>query len=224
MKEMEATTTEHQCEHCEKIFTLKKNLNQHVSAVHAKEKKHECELCCKKFSRKHNRKLHYKTCFPTNVIGLPTLKEVRRTDLPFKLILRKSAHRGNIAEWAIEYTAGTTDPLVSLNDGVKAMKATIFEHSYKHTRQLKFFFAAHIVFVKATDPNVFTVPPVVLQTDPVRVFLADLFRLDEIFEKAIEQLMEKIETFQKNGSGWVIDHLVRLDTKIISIDPLKAFS
>ena len=79
MKEMEATTTEHQCEHCEKVFTLKKNLNQHVSDVHAKEKKHECELCCKTFAR--NMKLHYKIYFPTKVIGLPTLKEVRRTDL-----------------------------------------------------------------------------------------------------------------------------------------------
>ena len=81
MKEMEATTTEHQCEQCEKVFTLKKNLNQYVRAVHAKEKKHECELCCKKFVRKQNMKLYYKTCFHTKVIELPTLKEVRRTDL-----------------------------------------------------------------------------------------------------------------------------------------------
>ena len=93
-----------------------------------------------------------------------------------------------------------------------------------HTYQLKFYFSVHIVFVKAADPNVFTVPPVVLQTDPVRVFLADLFRLDEIFEMDIKQLVEKIDTFEKNGSGWMIDHLVRLDTMIASIDPLNAFS
>ena len=112
-----------------------------------------------------------------------------------------SAFHGNIADWMIEYPAGMIDPLVSLADGVKAMKATIFEHLYMHIRQLKFYFAVHIVFVKVADPNVFTVSPVVLQTDPVRVFFADLFRLDEIFEMDIKQLAEKIDTFEKNGSG-----------------------
>ena len=217
-------TTEHQCEQCNKVFTREHDLKLHVRVVHDKVKNHECEICSKKFARKQNMKLHYKTCYPTKVIGLPTLEKVRRTDLPFKPILRKSALHGNIADWTIEYPVGMIDPLASMRDGVKAMKATIFEHLYMHTHQLKFYFAAYIVFVKAADPNVFTVPPVVLQTDPVRVFFADLFCLDEIFEKDIKQLMEKIDTFEKNGSGWVIDHLVRLDTKIISIDPLKAFS
>ena len=217
-------TTEHLCEQCNKVFTREADLKRHVRVVHDKVKNHECRICSKKFARKQNMELHYKTCYPTKVIGLPTIEKVCRTDLPFKPKLRKSALCGNIADWTIEYPVGTIDPLASLRDGVKAMKATIFKHSYMHTYQLKFYFAAHIVFVKIADPNVSTVSPVVLQTDPVRVFLADLFCLDEIFEEDIKQLMERIETFQKNRNGCVIDHLVRLDTKIISIDPLKAFS
>ena len=153
---------------------------------------------------------------------LPTLKEVRRTDIPFKPTLLKSLFGGLLQQWTIEFpNKGTTDALDSLRDGINAMKATIFEQAYKHTQQLKFYFAAHIVFVKAADSNVHTDPPAVLRTDPVRILLGDLYRLDQICNDQIKEMIEEIDTFERNGSGWIIDHLVRLDTKITSFDLLK---
>ena len=211
------TTTKYRCEQCAKVFTMKKNLTSHVRCVHDQVKKHECSVCLKKFARKGNKELHYKTCWPTVGFGLPSLKELRSTtSIALKPRLLQSAHSGNAAAWTIDFPNGTIDPLVSLTEAAKAMKATIFEHSYMNTYQLKFYFALHIIFHKATDPNVFTEPPVVLQTDPATVLLANLFDLDEIFQKKIDDLLRQIDTFQTNGSGWVIDRLVRLDTHITS--------
>ena len=56
-------------------------------------------------------------------------------------------------------------------------------------------------------------------------FLQILFVIDDIFERHVKELMEKIESFQNNGRSCrgEIYHLVRLDTHIISIDPLRGF-
>ena len=188
---MEGTTDHHHCEQCDEVFTSNK-VNQHA---HNKGKKHTYEECSKKT------KDNQSCCYPTaaKAIGLPTIEEVRRTGLPFKLILLKSTPGGNAAQWTIEFPDGEIDPYISLSNATKTTKATIFEHSYTHTYQLKFHFALHIVFVgDAKDPNCFTEEALVVSRTE-RVFFADLFVIDDIFERHVKELMEKIESFQKNG-------------------------
>ena len=147
----------------------------------------------------------------------------RTTGLPFKLL--KSTPGGNAAQWAIEFPDGEIDPFILLRNATKTMKATIFEHSYMHTYQLKFHFALHIAFVRdAKDPNGFTVEALVVSRTE-RVFFADLFVIDDIFERHVKELMENIESFQNNRISCRGDmyRLVRLYTNIISIDPLRGF-
>ena len=215
-------TTDHQCEQCDAVFTSNR-VDQHA---HDKVKKNTYE------DDRSKKIKDDQSCYPTiaKAIGLPTIEEVRRTDVPFEPILLKSTPGGNAAQWTIEFhdddDDDEIDPYISLSIATKTMKATIFEHSYRHTYQLKFHFALHIVFVRdVKDPTGFTKEALV-ESRTERVFLADLFDIDDIFERHVEELIEKIESFQKNGrssSRWEIHHLVRLDTHIISIDPLRGF-
>ena len=39
---------------------------------------------------------------------------------------------------------------------------------------------------------------------------------------ALRRLWQEIDTFEENGSGWVVDHLVQLDLHVVSHDPLRA--
>ena len=34
-------------------------------------------------------------------------------------------------------------------------------------------------------------------------------------------IVQQIESFSQNGSGWVVDELINIDISIINIDPLK---
>ena len=183
-----------------------------------KVKNHKCGICSKSFTCDRIKTRHYKTCYPTKTLGLPSLEELRTSiNSPFQPILLASTPGGNAVQWTIRFPAGTVEPYESLKDAAQAMKSTIFEHSYMHTYQLKFDFAVCIVLSKAT--TVYPLAPV-LRSDPVRVFLADLFNIDEILMKQVNQLMEKISEYEIE---WLIDNLLCLDTNIISIDPLNAF-
>ena len=72
----------------------------------------------------------------------------------------------------------------------------------------------HVVFEQATNPEVKTVPPVVLTTNPYDVW--PIIDLDESLTNAAKELFDKIETYEGYGSGWIIDYLDRPDTNIAS--------
>jgi len=37
--------------------------------------------------------------------------------------------------------------------------------------------------------------------------------------KALEEMIEKIDTFERNGSGWVVDKFLQLDLNIVTYTP-----
>ena len=74
--------------------------------------------------------------------------------------------------------------------------------------------SVHVVFEKACDPEIKTVPPVVLTTDPITVYMG--WNIDECLEEAADELYEKIQIYEGCGSGWTIDYLKLLDTGIYS--------
>ena len=39
---------------------------------------------------------------------------------------------------------------------------------------------------------------------------------------ALRRLWQEVDSFEENGSGWVVDHLVQLDLHVVSHDPLRA--
>ena len=76
----------------------------------------------------------------------------------------------------------------------------------------------HVNFIKATNPDVQTVPPVVLPTPPHTVLPAT--DIDEELDVVPNELMLNIEEYEACGSGWIIDHLVQFDIIITSFSCL----
>ena len=214
---MEDKADNHKCEKCSKVFTLKKNLRQHIKIVHEKQKLHECGLCQKKFGRKQHKELHLRTC-SRNVQGgkLQGKSYKAIPNLKFSPILRHSSFGGIAADWIIHFPDDykLVDPTVLLQTSTKSMKEIITKHLYDHTKRLKFTMSIHVVFEQATDSEVKTSPPVVLTTDPYTVWSAT--NLDEVLTEAAKELFDKIETYEGCGSNWILDHLDRLDTEIRS--------
>ena len=144
-------------------------------------------------------------------------EEKREPKLKFTPILRQSAFGGCFADWFIkfpeDYQQGV-DLMFLLTESTIAMKDIILDTLWTHTKSLKFTMAAHVVFEKAVDPEIKTDPPVVLHTEPSTVYVST--DMNECLNEMARQLYAMIETYEGNGSGWVFDCLLRLDTNITS--------
>ena len=75
----------------------------------------------------------------------------------------------------------------------------------------------HINFEKATDASTVTYPPVVLVSEQMEVDEDT----DETLKITAEQLINRIEAYEMNGSGWIVSRLMALDTTVWLLDALR---
>ena len=92
----------------------------------------------------------------------------------------------------------------------------MMDFQQKHSAY-KFQIAVSIVFHKAVDHAVVTQPPVVLRSEMVAVY-ADAPPLNDVNR----QLLNFIEVYEQNGSGWVFSNFVSFRLSLWHLDPLKA--
>lgn len=219
---MENKAHGHKCQQCENVFTKKKNLNQHVRAIHDGLKKHQCQTCSKSFSRKQYKELHERACLLPSSSEADRPKKVYRKkkgDLNLTPKLLTSIFDGISQNWVVTYNNKSIDPISLLKYGTKAMKRVIVKHLHRSEEYaLKFYFSVHAVFIKGTT-DIKTDPPVVLSTNPYTAYRGT--NLNPLLKNAVQELSEKITTFECNGSGWIIDHLIRLDINVSSFEALS---
>ena len=82
---------------------------------------------------------------------------------------------------------------------------------------MKWNLALKAIMYKPTDPDVVTDPPAVFNTDMVLGLIGSNYE-DEL-KAAYENVIEQIDEYQRNGSGWVLDELVELDVSIVTCTP-----
>ena len=214
----EATTT-FNCNECKKTFNRIDNLNQHTRHVHEALKPHQCAICFKSFSRKQLKDYHVRTCSrnvtsPIEQSERPVKKNMYQ--LSFTPTKRSSGFGGIATEWSIYYPKeyNLCDHITLLESSALAMKDIIQKQLHEKTLTLKYTMNIHAVFTKPVNPEQKTEPPVVLWIDPTVVYP------DTDLEKCLiddaKELYNKIEEYEGIGRRWVIDYLVRLDTKIYS--------
>ena len=87
--------------------------------------------------------------------------------------------------------------LVALEDAVLTLKPTIIACQQRH-RAYKYQIALNVLFHKALDPTILIDPPVTLRTTMTAVYTAEMPQLVE----TSRQLLELLEVYEQNGSGW----------------------
>ena len=210
---------ENTCDQCLKEFTRKADLKRHIREVHDMKAPHRCGICSKKFKRKQHKELHLRTCSLALGQGVSEPKKKKSTvarKLRFTPFIRSSSFGGAATEWSIIYPDEYRycDPLLQLKTSITAMKGPIERQLYAKTMKLKYVLSIHLVFEKACEPDVKTIPSVVFRTDAIPIYTGS--DLDEILKDNAVDLWEKIDTYEGCGSGWTIDHLERLDASIYS--------
>ena len=107
--------------------------------------------------------------------------------------------------------------LAALRDAVLSPEPTMDAYQRGH-QAYKYQVALDVVFHKAVDPAVVTVPPVTLRRDMVAVYPGGSPQLAETSAR----LLELVEVYEHNGSGWVFSSFVSLQLTMWHLDPLRA--
>ena len=82
---------------------------------------------------------------------------------------------------------------------------------------MKWYFALKLNFRKAVDADVVTDPPVVLQTDPMTGLPGNNYENE--LEQVFQGILQQIDDFESNGSGWLAHEFLTLDLKIATYTP-----
>ena len=131
----------------------------------------------------------------------------------------KTAFNRAVVTWKLKYKQNNPIDYVNLLDQtIAAVKDHLLRERHRQ-RAIKFNMSLHAVFEKAVDSSIVTDPPTVLVTDQFEVYAVT--DLDECLQQCSMQLHNRIECYEGTGSGWILSHLVTLDTTTWILDPLR---
>ena len=233
------------CQTCGKLCASKQNLIHHYLNAHIATKDYTCIKCKKKFRRNDNRIRHEKYCSQTNKLkrkispeceqfnkklklhhsdnytgyGLKNYLKKRKSN--YNIQTTKTAFKKAAVTYKIEYGDNTNNLTREIEHSVDAMTSRIKQFRIKN-KALKFSMSLHLIFEKATDSSILTIPPVCLTTDQLEMYQNT--NLLELLDFVKKQLINQIEIYEQGGSGWIYSKLISLDLTIWKLNPLRASS
>ena len=217
------------CQKCGLCFLTEENLRCHEDRCCNKEMKYRCVYCNRKFDRELYKNLHQHNC-DRNQAG-PSHHRMKQTKIDDYTPNNRTAQAGG----SNQPTDETWAPPKKLQSAVnnKAVtyrkefdggnKENLFErlqivlHMFKNTIKselekrpgIKYYYTLRMIFHQSKNTSILSDPPVSFRSE---VFAAlDFRKLDLHLQVALNQFEHQIEEFQRNGSGWAIDHFVNVD-------------
>ena len=193
------------CSHCGRW-----SLKIHVRSSHTRQPFYSCDRCGRSFNRADNLQTYMRNCTGRGValptVAVPAAKkrciDVAPEILQFKLQKTREALEGSVQQFTVNMKEARI--LSTLEKAIAVFKPVMLDFQQKHNAY-KFQIGVSIVFHKAVDPAVVTGPPVTLTSEMVAVYaLNDVTR----------QLLNFIEVYEHNGSGWVFSNFASLQLSL----------
>ena len=167
------------CIHCGRCYIHEKGLKTHVRSSHTNQPLFSCDQCGRSFNRADN---------------LQTLFQLLKKT--FKLQKTREALEGSVQQFTVNLKEAKS--LSTLEKAIAVFEPVMMDFQQKH-KAYKFQIAVSIVFHKVVDPAVVTQPPVTLTSEMVDVYADAAPPLNDVNR----QLLNFIEVYEQNGSGWV---------------------
>ena len=89
------------------------------------------------------------------------------------------------------------------------------KRAYKYTLSLK------VTFQQISKPDILTVPPIVFNTETF--ILLPGTNIEDQLHVAQSNLIQQVDNYERNGSGWVLYKLNSLDLNTTSYNPINAY-
>ena len=189
---------QYKCHYCDSDFSRREHLGRHIRSVHTTVPAFYCTWCGKGGTRSVNLEMHMRTC----------------TGAAIAAVFSTPAHRGGAAStpahragaaFAVRRRRRALGVDVEMHTVDMSLETTMATYQRRH-RAYKFQVAVDVMFHKAVDPAVITQPPVTLRCEMAAVYPNGSPQLVE----TARQLLELVEVYEHNGSGWVFSNFVSI--------------
>ena len=179
-----------------------------------------CRFCSKEILRKVNLLLHEDHCEQNPSRGVkPRRPAVLQTgggnDEGFHL--SANSLQGAAREYRLAFkTTEAAEWLVDLHEAItKDAYILLTEIKDEEGALFKWYLTLELTFRQTVDPSIVTDPPVYLHSQPVLLYFGDLLTN---LQKAMKYLVWKIDSYEQEGSGWVLDRLITLVVSVLKVD------
>ena len=212
---LESECVKIRCEECHLPFWSAEQLEKHL-VTHQRRKNFFCVHCKKGFVRADRLKMHEGSCdknpFKVKRKSVLTLQVGLGAAEGFQFV--ESALDGVMQLWRYEFTNKDNE------DGIYESLHTVVMGAahdlvLEATGLFKWYLGLKVIYCKATNPEELSDPPAYFQTDP----FASYHRYDDdVWEIVKGQLVQQIDNYETNGSGWVVSRLVQLDVTFCQME------
>ena len=211
------------CNECDMTFGSRSGRDKHVKRIHRRDRI-ACRHGCGKSYVKNCSSLHHheRTCDlnpdAARIGGGINQQHYRQHIQSQRMERIQTAHAGNFRLYrrSLNCDRNVYENLrnVILHDVRGVLR--------QQHQNVKYYVTGKFIFEKPHRPGVFTDPPIFLSSDPIATTNSQ--PIDQILENVYSELVEQIETFQRNGSGWVLREVVDIDLRVLTYDPTRASS
>ena len=177
-----------------------------------------CMFCDKAIKHAKNIKLHEGTCKENpnrcNAAAGYGTTIATSTEGNDDFMLVNSAFKNTISIYRKKFEPH--DMLDSMKHMLeKDVKELLQNEAYKRL-YFKWYIALKVVFQKSADPSIQTDPPACFRTEPRLGLIGTDY--EENLEHVFQSLLDKIDCYERNGSGWIVHNFVDMDVTICNID------
>ncbi len=198
------------CGKCNKVFTSIETRDSH-ERKHDDPKNFICGKCDKKFKKMDNKDFHEAHCRKKRDVSAD---DDENDDEVYSLIQSLLGDASKL--YRLKFAKGIRNLFSRLEKALAEASDQLFTIQRKN-ETVKYFISLHCMFYKATDPDVTTDPPIVFNSGSSMLLAGS--NVKEQMEIKTRNLIQSIETYQENGSDWVLLHLVYLDIGTIRYKP-----
>ena len=203
-----------------RVYMHRRSLDRHVTRNHTDHPIFVCNQCEKLFARSGNLEKHKRTCTGDAVaavavpVAAPAAKK-RRIASEFKLRTTRKSLGGDVEQFTVNMKGA--GHLSTLKKAIAVFTPVMTKFQQQH-RAYKFQIAFCVVFHKAVDPAVAIQRSVTLASEMVVVYADASPPLGDVYC----QLLNIIEVYEHNGSGWVFSNFASLQLTLWHLDLLRA--
>ena len=204
------------CHHCGSSFSRRSSVHTSVPAF-------QCTRCGKGCTRSLNLEMHTRTCTGTVVVvGISTPAHrggaascsstpTHRGGAVFTVQRKRITLGGAVEVHSVDMLED--NQLGALAGAVLSLESTMAAYKRRH-RAYKIQVTVDVMFHKA----VVTQPPVTLRCEMTAIYASGSPQLVE----TARHLLNLIEVYEHNGSGWVFSNFVSLELTLWHLDTLRA--
>ena len=202
------------CAKCNKAFTSDEEKEKHEMR-HDDPKNFRCSKCHKTFKKMDNKEMHEKHCGEGTSVPRDVAEDDNEEDeedfSPIKSALSAKVYR-------LKFAPGIRNLYLRLQRAIMEASDQLFTIQ-KSNRNIKYYVSLQCTFYKPTDPGIVTDPPVTFNSGTT--ILLPTSTIKEQMEINYQNIIQAIENYETNGSGWVLLRLNMIDLNIVRYNPWK---